>query len=799
MRPFPLAATGLVLTVQFLAAGCGRRSPVVPPTVSYPPAGSPSSTPTVPAPKPGEKSPRPSTPMQTEEILPADVVDARQAGPSIRIGITTTAREAHVSATGEFYVIEKSPEAPGRALKGVYHLRVEREVQDISEVYRLQVASLSNAEAAEELRRRISEKFSLAAVTRKNLSSGTTQVRLGEFSTQEEALKFAQAELARNGYADFLVVRETTAGGGGETTLALRGPGNFFRVSSAGFMFLPSSKADLLRLDGKPYRGIFDLSLNKNGRITAVNQLGIEDYLPGVVPAEISPTTYPEFSALAAQAIAARTYALKNVGRFTAEGFDLTADVRTQVYGGVALEKQATNEAVRRTHGLAIYFQGEPINAMYSSTCGGKTEDFSNVFDGTPVPYLTSVFCTVESGTSTGTEMDLRGRNRLEDTLFADDGSLANRDVELAAALGIITDTMLSSGQLGAQPSEGEIREWVSRARALAGIQANDDSLPSTGAASRAGYIRYAAENFFGSQEIRQRISSSDADYYMSNLKDGDLVPRSAAPAFAFLMQKGLWRPYPDNSSRPLDPIRRIDALPLLIRSLESVHPDILKTGSFGTAGPGVADQDSDGARILVKWGSRTQLYPVVERVRLFRRADGRSTPAESIRLIGNEKISYHVRPDGKIDFLEVELNPTGASSDRFSPQATWETTLTRQTVSEKLRPLASNIGELKNLTPERLGNSGRVVQIRASGALGSQVLNGYRVRNALGLKDTLFTISRTRNPEGEIESFTFNGRGWGHGVGLCQVGAFGMARAGLGFEEILKTYYRGVEIRKAY
>jgi stage II sporulation protein D len=77
--------------------------------------------------------------------------------------------------------------------------------------------------------------------------------------------------------------------------------------------------------------------------------------------------------------------------------------------------------------------------------------------------------------------------------------------------------------------------------------------------------------------------------------------------------------------------------------------------------------------------------------------------------------------------------------------------------------------------------------------------MNGYKVRSALGLRDTLFKISRAVSADGNIKSFTFHGRGWGHGVGFCQVGAFGMARAGCSDEEILKTYYQGVEIRKAY
>ena len=454
---------------------------------------------------------------------------------------------------------------------------------------------------------------------------------------------------------------------------------------------------------------------------------------------------------------------------------------------------------MRSTQGLAIYYHGELINAMYSSTCGGRTEDFSNVFDGPPVPYLTSVSCTVESGAAAGTEVDLRGKNQLEDALFADDGSIANRYLELAVVLEFVAGIRLSPGYVGGQASEAEIKQWVGRACELAGLPLNNDPASAKGGASRAGFIRFASESLFGPQEIEQRISSADSVYYLGNLRDGDLVPRDAAPALAYLMQKGLWRPYPDNSARPLDPIRRSDALTLLIRCLESVKPDILRSGSFHAAAPATLEPGPASDRITLKWGSRTQQYSLADQVRLFRRGSGRSTAAESIRLIGNEKVNYHVGRDGQIDFLEVELNPTGASSDRFSPQAIWETTLARRLISEKLRPLAPNIGEIKNLAPERLGNSGRAVQIRVIGTRGSVVLNGNRVRSALGLKDTLFTISRTKNPDGEIDSLTFNGRGWGHGVGLCQVGAFGMARGGRGFEDILKTYYRGVEIRKAY
>jgi stage II sporulation protein D len=84
-------------------------------------------------------------------------------------------------------------------------------------------------------------------------------------------------------------------------------------------------------------------------------------------------------------------------------------------------------------------------------------------------------------------------------------------------------------------------------------------------------------------------------------------------------------------------------------------------------------------------------------------------------------------------------------------------------------------------------------------GTRGSAVVNGYRARGALGLKDTLYTLSRSRADDGTVTGFTFDGRGFGHGVGLCQFGAVGMARAGRSAEEILKAYYTGVELRRAY
>ena len=190
----------------------------------------------------------------------------------------------------------------------------------------------------------------------------------------------------------------------------------------------------------------------------------------------------------------------------------------------------------------------------------------------------------------------------------------------------------------------------------------------------------------------------------MGNLKDGGVVPGSARSALCYLLQNGLWRPYPDNTVRPNEPMRRGDALSLLLRWVEFARPEILRKGTFVSAGS-MKDEPGFSSSINVKGGSRTQEFRLSQNPHLFRLDAGRTTPVSNLRIIGNEKLHFHVNAQGNIDFLEIELNPTGASSDRYSPQSTWDTTLSRSALAEKLRGLAANAGEIKDLKPYKIGN----------------------------------------------------------------------------------------------
>ena len=121
------------------------------------------------------------------------------------------------------------------------------------------------------------------------------------------------------------------------------------------------------------YNGEFIVTANGN-KLNAINVIDIEDYLRGVVPYEIGKLDESKFEALKAQAVAARTYAYKHFGSRVAQGFDVYADTRDQVYKGLHSATALTDKAVRETEGVVMTYNGEFITAYYHSTCGGETE-----------------------------------------------------------------------------------------------------------------------------------------------------------------------------------------------------------------------------------------------------------------------------------------------------------------------------------------------------------------------------------------------------------------------------------------
>lgn len=155
--------------------------------------------------------------------------------------------------------------------------------------------------------------------------------------------------------------------------------------------FRSPDHAGFIIVNGRRYRGWVEI-LARRGALLAVNVVGAESYLRGVVTAEMGPRPHDEWAALQAQAIVSRTYALKNRGRYLADGYDIRAGVADQAYVGVEGETPAGARAVRETAGLVVTYRGQLIDAFFHSTCGYSTASPGEAFRTVqPVPYLTPV------------------------------------------------------------------------------------------------------------------------------------------------------------------------------------------------------------------------------------------------------------------------------------------------------------------------------------------------------------------------------------------------------------------------
>lgn len=166
--------------------------------------------------------------------------------------------------------------------------------------------------------------------------------------------------------------------------MAIRVDGEYYKIKSDNIV-LKTVNPGFVSVKGKWYRGIVMIQ-NKNGKLTVINNVPLEDYLKGVVPAEMPSSWASE--AHKAQAIAARSYALANLGKRARYGYDLKDTPEDQAYGGASVETADTNFAVEQTKGIVLTYNMKVINAYYSASAGGQTNTNSW---GTNLPYLRSV------------------------------------------------------------------------------------------------------------------------------------------------------------------------------------------------------------------------------------------------------------------------------------------------------------------------------------------------------------------------------------------------------------------------
>ena len=467
------------------------------------------------------------------------------------------------------------------------------------------------------------------------------------------------------------------------------------------------------------------------------------------------------------------------------QGFDLLPTTRSQVYRGLTSEQPLSTLAVDQTRGMVATYNGQPINALYTSTCGGRTEDAASIFNEA-VPYLRARECAFEGKAafapftikSSREPAELREAQHLPLARAAailsvhNFGSLASR----------VTDSWLSS-----PASLSEVRSWINSVAALA-----HQSLPVlTEDVNRpAAFATALSTAAFGESRADTLLNNADVEYFLA-IRDANEVPAASRADVALMVRDGYISVFPDVTLRPRETMTRGRVLHAISRLLENRGFLQLQKG---TARPATA-----GTLILRSARGKDQPIRVSADVFLFRQIGDAVYPVRSVVLVGGEPVTFHVNAGGAVDYLEVHPAPSGAAADRFSPFTNWTNELSLGEVRARLSRAAQGIGSIADLRVASRGASRRATDLEVIGTEGIAHVRGGRIRSALGLREQLFVIDRKYDADGRVASFVFTGRGWGHGVGMCQVGAYGLARQGFTSEQILKAYYTGIELTKMY
>jgi stage II sporulation protein D len=710
-------------------------------------------------------------------------------GPPIRIRLSTDEQVATIDCAGDLRVTDLDS---GRS---VGHDPIGRRATFVAEsagprpkaVYRAQVASVATEAEAKRLAADLAQRLGVPTTVRYHPDRRAWRVRVGEGATAD-ALDPLVRSLGELGYSEVWVAEDTPESARGRLRV-VDSAWNDTLAKGRALNVTPARAGDLLLLGGQSYRGTVEVRLDRRGALALINVLPIEQYLRGVVPNELGPGLYPEIEALKAQAVAARTYAWRNRGQFAEDGYDLCDSPRCQVYKGAGTEHPLTDSAIAATAGMIATWQGEPIHALYTSTCGGHTEDGVKIFPEETGAYLRGVPCYAENEGGPR-RLILTGRDP-GPPLTNGEGAPIGREAQLLAAAGILDPAAWPDGGAARPVDPEEAARWLGAAITVAG-KGKDDP----------GAAPIADRNTLASELLRRlrweeraslRAGARDQDYFLE-FADGSAVPVADRRAWALFLKEGWILPAPDRTLRPQAFASRADLVRALAALLVHFQAEGLTAGSL---------RWSPSGSVLVDGTEGTRLYRLDPQARLVKMLKGGAFPTDRLEALPGDKVSFRVLEgeDGGevIDYLEVKSSPRSASDDRFISVFEWEERMTREGLAAKLGSHLRGLGDLVDLVPVEHGVSGRVITLRVQGSTGSQLLRGFAIRTALGLRESLFAVDRQRAPDGSISAFLFSGKGWGHGVGLCQVGAYGMAIRGEDFRTILHHYYAGIELTSAY
>ena len=686
-------------------------------------------------------------------------------GPPVRVGILVGVTEVQVSMEGGGQLQDLKGHAL-RTLKDGEKLRLWWDTRGLapkSSEYRVQVGPPVKLTAAEALLVRL--KAFNADASRVRVSDGDTwRVLLGHFKSSDEADPLVE-RLEAAGFDELWVSSESLPAPRAKGRALYGITESYDRVPlPEGVRFMP--RGALTEVAGKGrYRGRIEVVPNRQGTLSVINTVDLETYLKGVVPREMGAWNYPALEALKAQAVAARTYAVANLGKRAEEGYDLVDTVSDQVYGGADGEQSLTDTAVQQTAGLVASYGGKPIQALFMADCGGATVDVSWVFGG-DAPYLKAATCYPDQPKT---------------RLFVSGPPVTGEPAQPWLSWNLLK--LVAAGAVPPSWLNGQIMAKAARVEDLSGpVAALQARLGLTATPLPAGAFALAMARALGYGPLPEgQERPQDAAYFGLN----GLAPQDRLLA-SFLLRQGLVRPQDLKTAPTLG-----DALETLGRLWQGLEPLEPKSGTLLM----------DGQVRPKKLGPEP--FPLSPQVLI-----AESAPDGSLRLVHSSQVQVGdqllwldgAQPGAQgaggsaASVVIRRLDPDGAAWDRYNPTAHWRQAFTEGELTAAIRkrvPLAG-LSELRL----RANENGRVLDLDVRDTAGrSHHFSGMRIRNLLGLRDNVFSfVTLGKAPD---RTFVFFGRGWGHGVGMCQTGAYGMALEGWTYDQILKHYYAGIELTK--
>ena len=616
----------------------------------------------------------------------------------------------------------------------------------------VQVSALSDETSANTLADRVRAETGQRVDVIFDPAAGLRRIIAGDFPTAAAAEPLRGQLTQRNYGTNLLVVRRPSNEPFTKQHRIVDDEGEQYTIAGESVLVMPVN-ADTITIEGKPYRTAARVFINSRGLLNVINELNMEDYLRGVVPAEMGPRVYDELEGLKAQAVAARTYAVRNLGQFRAEGYDICPGPACQAYLGVSGEERLSDQAVRDTAGLVITYGGQPIDALFTSTCGGETSDVSTMFPLRNEPYLKRARC-VEMET-----VPLAGR--------ADSGVLNEQQMNarlFAAVVALPDATSWAAGDVK---------------RAVDAIAGEGAGAPLS---SRRGDVLVYLADRFGFDQYAKAVTLPEDRAYFFPQSPNDQRPYLAA---AFLIKFGFM---------PTQQIDRIDlnaAMPRdelygLLGSWLRKHNALMETsGKIASI---------NGRNLALKIDGKPVTFTLPDGIPVFRRLGDRYQEYASLPVMIGDRAFVQSNSRKVPVAVIVQANFDGASFDRTSSFANW----TRSYRADELVTSIAKrnpIQQLSGLRPTVIDASNRIAEMEVTAEGGRTfVIKGLPIRWSLNVPDNLFVFEKTQDPDG-VDRYTFYGKGWGHGIGMCQVGAYGMAFRGYTFDQILKRYYTGVEI----